>query len=226
MIIAIDGACKNNGSEDCISAGSAFLKMSSGYTTVDTKVEAQSTNQRGELIGFIAGLGLGSVFLNKERNVHFVTDSEYIYNAVTKDWPETWIKRGWVTANGDPVKNKDLWTIAYDLLKEFDENSFSIFHVKGHIMPFGRVTATNLINADSSGKLLYEEAKVKLEQLNTNAAAANPKNTTHRNFNSALDTFYKNHGYCPPMSTFSEFVVCNTVADIFAANALAVHLAI
>jgi len=36
------------------------------------------------------------------------TDSQYVQKGIG-EWLPNWIKRGWKTAAGDPVKNKDLW---------------------------------------------------------------------------------------------------------------------
>lgn len=37
-----------------------------------------------------------------------VTDSRYLHDGMTS-WMAGWKKRGWKTAGGDPVKNKDVW---------------------------------------------------------------------------------------------------------------------
>ena len=36
------------------------------------------------------------------------TDSQYVRQGIT-EWMPNWIRRGWKTAGGDPVKNRDLW---------------------------------------------------------------------------------------------------------------------
>ena len=36
------------------------------------------------------------------------TDSQYVRQGIT-EWMPAWIRRGWKTAGGDPVKNRDLW---------------------------------------------------------------------------------------------------------------------
>jgi ribonuclease HI len=37
-----------------------------------------------------------------------VTDSRYLHDGMTS-WMAGWKRKGWRTASGDPVKNKDLW---------------------------------------------------------------------------------------------------------------------
>jgi ribonuclease HI len=41
------------------------------------------------------------------RPVHVVADSSYVIDALTK-WRHGWKRRGWRTASGEPVKNRDL----------------------------------------------------------------------------------------------------------------------
>ena len=36
------------------------------------------------------------------------TDSQYVRQGIL-EWLRNWIRRGWKTAGGDPVKNRDLW---------------------------------------------------------------------------------------------------------------------
>lgn len=220
MIIAIDGACKGNGKPDCISSGCAFIKSNNCGTKVLNKIEEStdrvwSTNQRGELHGLLLGLSFGLNELKEKRDtLYLVTDSEYIYNAITKEWVDTWYKRGWVTAAGEPVKNQDLWLEAADLLYQFEEGTLVVFHVKGHLVSMGKATASNLIKRDPSLGELYDGVKFKLA-----VDKRNPKN--QQSIADALVTFKKNHGYEPPLDKFYEMVVCNTVADVAASNYLA-----
>ena len=36
------------------------------------------------------------------------TDSQYVRRGIT-EWLASWLRRGWKTAGGEPVKNRDLW---------------------------------------------------------------------------------------------------------------------
>ena len=66
--------------------------------------EPDTTNNRMELMAAIAGLEA----LLKPCQVHLVTDSQYVMRGV-EEWMPRWISRGWRTADGKPVKNRDLW---------------------------------------------------------------------------------------------------------------------
>jgi ribonuclease HI len=63
-------------------------------------------------------------------SVVVVTDSRYLLDGMTS-WMAGWKKRGWKTAGGDPVKNKQLWL---DLEAETQRHASVRWHwVKGHV---------------------------------------------------------------------------------------------
>jgi len=66
--------------------------------------EAQSTNNRMELMAAIQGLES----LTRPSKVRLVTDSTYVKDGITK-WIHGWKRNGWKTAAKKPVKNEDLW---------------------------------------------------------------------------------------------------------------------
>lgn len=66
--------------------------------------EALSTNNRMELMAAIVALET----LTEACEVVLHTDSQYVRQGIT-EWMRNWVRRGWKTAAGDPVKNRDLW---------------------------------------------------------------------------------------------------------------------
>jgi ribonuclease HI len=66
--------------------------------------EAQTTNNRMELMAAIAALEV----LTEGCEVTLHIDSQYVRQGIT-EWMPSWVRRGWKTAGGDPVKNRDLW---------------------------------------------------------------------------------------------------------------------
>ena len=66
--------------------------------------EADTTNNRMELMAAIAALEA----LKEACDATLHTDSQYVRQGIM-DWLSNWIRRGWKTAGGDPVKNRDLW---------------------------------------------------------------------------------------------------------------------
>ncbi|MCB1820412.1 MAG: ribonuclease HI [Candidatus Competibacteraceae bacterium] len=66
--------------------------------------ELQTTNNRMELLAVIHGLEA----LKRPVRVRICTDSQYVMKGVT-EWLAGWKRRGWQTADRQPVKNIDLW---------------------------------------------------------------------------------------------------------------------
>lgn len=66
--------------------------------------ESLTTNNRMELMAAISGLEA----LTEACRVVLFTDSQYVRQGITQ-WLPNWLRRGWKTSAGDPVKNRDLW---------------------------------------------------------------------------------------------------------------------
>lgn len=79
-----------------IRLGDTQVELSDGYYL--------TTNNRMEILA--ACLALENITGKRTVNLH--TDSAYVINGITK-WIWGWRKRGWITGEGLPVKNKDLW---------------------------------------------------------------------------------------------------------------------
>ena len=67
--------------------------------------------------------------LNRPCEVEVHSDSQYVVNAFNKHWIDGWKKRGWKTANKQPVKNRDLWE---RLLTAKSKHKVEFIWVKGH----------------------------------------------------------------------------------------------
>lgn len=100
VIIYTDGACKGNpgpgGWGAWLRSGEHERELCGG--------EAQTTNNRMELVAVIEALGA----LKRPSRVQLFVDSEYVRNGITT-WIHGWKRRGWRTADNKPVKNVDLW---------------------------------------------------------------------------------------------------------------------
>lgn len=83
-----------------------------------------TTNNRMELMAAIAGLQS----LTESCQVHLTTDSQYVRQGITQ-WIHGWKKKGWKTANREPVKNVDLWLL---LDAEMQRHDVEWHWVKGH----------------------------------------------------------------------------------------------
>jgi ribonuclease HI len=83
-----------------------------------------TTNNRMELMAAIAGLQS----LSEPCQVKLTTDGQYVRQGITQ-WIHGWKKKGWKTANREPVKNVDLWLL---LDSEIQRHDVEWFWVKGH----------------------------------------------------------------------------------------------
>ena len=86
--------------------------------------EDRTTNNRMEMTAVLEGLKA----LREPCAVTVELDSEYVRNGVTS-WIHRWSRRGWKTASGDPVKNRDLWE---QLHSAISEHKVQWVWVKGH----------------------------------------------------------------------------------------------
>ncbi len=98
--IHTDGACLGNpgpgGWAALLRHGETERELAGG--------EADTTNNRMELMAAIAALET----LKSPCDVVLHTDSQYVKKGIG-EWLPNWVRRGWKTASGDPVKNRDLW---------------------------------------------------------------------------------------------------------------------
>jgi ribonuclease HI len=101
-----------------------------------------STNNRMEIMAFIHGV---NDILEKKndssdefKDLNKITvwaDSEYLTNAINKNWIEIWRKNNWITVrNSSPVKNKDLWEVVISHIEKLKSMGITleIFHIPGH----------------------------------------------------------------------------------------------
>ncbi|MGD2073755.1 MAG: ribonuclease HI [Gammaproteobacteria bacterium] len=86
--------------------------------------EPETTNNRMELMAAIMALES----LKRPCSVRLTTDSVYLRSGIT-EWLPQWKRRGWKTAAGKPVKNRDLWQRLDAALKD---HRVSWHWVKGH----------------------------------------------------------------------------------------------
>ena len=98
--IHTDGACLGNPGP----GGWAALLRCKGREREVVGGEADTTNNRMELMAAIAALET----LSEACEIVLHTDSQYVRQGITQ-WMANWVRRGWKTAAGAPVKNRDLW---------------------------------------------------------------------------------------------------------------------
>lgn len=91
------------------------------------RTETNTTNNCMELKGLLLALNLiRDAELTEE--VHIFCDSQYVVNGLNV-WFDDWRRRGFKTAAGKAIKNKELWI---ELKNKTQGLNFKLFWVKGH----------------------------------------------------------------------------------------------
>lgn len=121
VTIYTDGACSGNPGP----GGWAAVLIAGEYKKEISGGNKETTNNIMELTAILEALKA----LKKECEVELYSDSAYCVNAFNQGWIYNWIKKGWKTADGSIVKNKEIWQEIYDLTKKHKVN---FNKVKGH----------------------------------------------------------------------------------------------
>ena len=121
VVIYTDGACQGNPGP----GGWAAILSYAGKKKELSGGEAQTTNNRMEIMAVIAGLEA----LKEPCGVELYSDSRYVIDALEKGWVYSWRRNGWMRSNNKPALNADLWERMIPLI----ETHHVHYHwVKGH----------------------------------------------------------------------------------------------
>ena len=121
VYIFSDGACSGNPGP----GGYGVILRCDGREKELSGGEANTTNNRMELSGVIAGLEA----LKFPCRVILQTDSRYVVDGIEKGWAKSWRRNNWIKSDRKPALNRDLWERLLELL-EVHEVSF--VWIKGH----------------------------------------------------------------------------------------------
>ena len=120
VVIYTDGSCTGNPGP----GGYAAIIDEADERREITGAERQTTNNRMELMAVIKALAS----IDEPSIVRVVTDSQYVAKGM-KSWIHGWRRKGWKTASGAPVKNRDLWE---ELDRLANKHRMSWEWVRGH----------------------------------------------------------------------------------------------
>ena len=134
IIIYTDGACRGNPGP----GGWGALLQAGPHEKALCGGEAHTTNNRMELTAVIRALQA----LKRPSAVQIHTDSQYVQKGIS-EWIHNWKRRGWLTANKQPVKNVDLWQL---LDERSSAHEIDWRWVKGHAGHPGNERADQLAN--------------------------------------------------------------------------------
>ena len=121
VLIYTDGACVGNpgpGGYGAVIIFNQHKKELSGG-------EAQTTNNRMEMMGAIAALEA----LKEPCKVKLYSDSRYVVDGIDKGWAKRWQANGWKRNKKDPALNVDLWQRMLAVLEKHDA---TFLWLKGH----------------------------------------------------------------------------------------------
>ena len=115
IIIATDGACRDNGRPSARAAYGVYFNATSGLNTAGLLVEGPMTNQRAEITAAIEAFHrcyfdealLTLILDGKIRQIVIKSDSAYLVNSMVT-YVETWRDNNYKTSRGTPVVNEDL----------------------------------------------------------------------------------------------------------------------
>jgi len=121
VLIYTDGACVGNpgpGGYGAIIIYNRSRKEISGG-------EAQTTNNRMEMMGAIAALEA----LKEPCKIKLYSDSRYVVDGIGKGWAIKWRANGWMRNKKDRALNVDLWQ---RMLTALEKHDATFLWVKGH----------------------------------------------------------------------------------------------
>lgn len=139
--IYTDGSCSPNPGPG---GWAAVLLFDQGKKIVEIKgSENQSTNNRMELTAAYKALES----LEENSEVEILTDSRYLQRGIS-EWLTKWRRNGWITADGFPVKNKDLWQ---SFSVQLERHNITWTWIKGHNKNGWNERADELANIGRQG---------------------------------------------------------------------------
>ena len=116
-----DGACSGNPG----AGGYGCILVYEGHEKEICGGAAETTNNRMEMTAVIAGLEA----LKEKCEVHIVSDSKYVTDAINLGWARGWRANGWRKSDKKPALNPDLWEKLLGLL---DSHEVTFEWIKGH----------------------------------------------------------------------------------------------
>jgi len=129
IVVYSDGACRGNGKPGSI-AGIGVWYGHNDPRNISERCPGDQTNNRAELIAIIRVLETEP---HSNFGILIRTDSSYSLSCVTK-WIQNWRAKGWKTADGKPVKNRDVIEYLSALLSHRAARGqpVKLEYVKGH----------------------------------------------------------------------------------------------
>ncbi len=123
VLVWTDGACRRNPGPG---GWAALVCWEDGVVEERSGGLSHTTNNVMEMTAALEGLRA----LPPGSRACVVTDSRYLHDGMTS-WMAGWKRKGWKTAAGDPVKNREIWVQLEAAVADHDQVRWH--WVKGHI---------------------------------------------------------------------------------------------
>ena len=145
IVVFTDGASKGNPGPG---GWGAVIATPSGHVTELGGGAAITTNNKMELTGAIEAFRhLDEV----DGRVAVYTDSTYLIQGI-REWIHNWKRRGWKTATGGDVMNRELWAELSDLTTRRGARTLSWHYVRGHVGTPGNERCDEIADAFATGQ--------------------------------------------------------------------------
>ncbi len=147
---ATDGACSGNPGPG---GWAVLIRFEDGSVEEFGGREESTTNNRMELLAALKSFERLKE-IPRQSNLEIKTDSKYLINGLS-NWIENWKKKGWITSNGKPVLNKDLW----EALDAARLKGIKLVYVKGHSGEIDNDRVDKIAVSFSKGKAIALKCK-------------------------------------------------------------------
>lgn len=150
ICIYTDGGSRNHGNKlgqhvkSNDKAAWAYLIEAGDRRYEGTNGEYGATNNKMEITALIMALERLQELGLQDQTIIATLDSHYVLDPIMKGWLHSWQRRGWRTASGSPVANKDLWVELLMILPLFTDLHFD--WTKGHAANAGNNRVDELLN--------------------------------------------------------------------------------
>jgi ribonuclease HI len=126
IVVFTDGAAKGNPGPG---GWGAIIATPDGHVTELGGRSPMTTNNKMELTGAIAAL---EQLRDVPGAVEIYTDSTYVIQGITQ-WIFGWRRKGWRTAEGNEVLNREYWEQLSSLVTARGANAIRWHYVRGHV---------------------------------------------------------------------------------------------
>lgn len=130
IVVAVDGACRGNGTLDATAASGVFFAPDSYHNFGGMLSDRRPTNQQAELEAAIAAFRCVQRMRHENfdwdiERVIIKADSEYVVKGMTS-WICKWKSNGYTNSRGLPVTNEHLFAALDDLILELNEDGLGV----------------------------------------------------------------------------------------------------